>query len=263
LVIPGSPGNTNPVGDFGNIVDVWPGFQAWILPCVSYHGMLTSQRKPRFSVRFGVTFQVSCTNAPPYFVLESNTCLAAWTYAAPQGMQVAPSRKSPISDPVTEPSKVNCPFGLAKFRSLTCRYRNSPPAFHVCLPWVFENTSLTVYVVLGWKVLSVGTPRFKPMTVKVTCGRYVWYPGWGAMPSVLAPVTNPSEERSTLLAAVGLSLWSTLRNTVARASFTAVLPRVFVLLITNCCTRAGVTVGNPGTLAKPANALSTSDLSKW
>src|SRR5271165_5969444 len=74
LGMPASPGNTNPVGESGNTVDCRPGTQAWIFPCVSYHGMLTSQRSPRFSVRLGLTFHESCTNAPPYFVRESNTC---------------------------------------------------------------------------------------------------------------------------------------------------------------------------------------------
>src|SRR5882757_2803176 len=65
LGIPGSPGNTRPAGASGNSVDVWPGLKVCIFPWVSYHGMLTSQRTPRFSVRFDLTFQESCAKAPP------------------------------------------------------------------------------------------------------------------------------------------------------------------------------------------------------
>ena len=57
--MPGSPGTTQPVGAVGNWVDCKPGTMVSILPWVSYQGMLTSQRTPRFSVRFGFTFQES------------------------------------------------------------------------------------------------------------------------------------------------------------------------------------------------------------
>src|SRR5579864_5969080 len=65
LGTPGSPGNSKPAGESGKTVDCSPGTKVWIFPCVSYHGMLTSQRNPRLSVRLGFIFQVSCTNAPP------------------------------------------------------------------------------------------------------------------------------------------------------------------------------------------------------
>src|SRR6201993_5008311 len=65
LGMPGSPGNTRPAGEPGKTTDCFPGTQVWILPCVSYQGMLTSQRKPRFTVRLGVAFQVSWAYAPP------------------------------------------------------------------------------------------------------------------------------------------------------------------------------------------------------
>src|SRR6516162_6547052 len=87
----------------------------------------------------------------------------------------------------------------------------------------------------------------RPIEAKLICGIYSAYPGIDAMPKVLGPVTKPSEDRLAKLPA-GLSLWSTLRKTVARASLTAVAPIVFVLLITNCCAREGVVVGKPGTL---------------
>src|SRR5208282_4230708 len=65
LGIPGSPGYTSPVGEFGKTVDCSPLTQVWILPWVSYQGMLTSQRRPKFSVRSGVAFHESCAYAPP------------------------------------------------------------------------------------------------------------------------------------------------------------------------------------------------------
>src|SRR6185312_8104359 len=74
LGMPGSPGTTQPKGAVGNCVDCNPGTMVSILPCVSYQGMLTSQRKPRFKVKFGFTFQESCTYAPPYCVRESRNC---------------------------------------------------------------------------------------------------------------------------------------------------------------------------------------------
>src|ERR1700729_1059173 len=65
LGMPGSPGNTKPEGASGKTVDCSPGAKVWIFPWVSYHGMLTSQRKPRLSVRFDFTFQESWAKAPP------------------------------------------------------------------------------------------------------------------------------------------------------------------------------------------------------
>src|SRR5258708_17360277 len=59
LGTPGSPGYTKPLGDKGKSTDCSPGMIDWILPCVSYHGVLYSQRRPRFNVRFGFTFQES------------------------------------------------------------------------------------------------------------------------------------------------------------------------------------------------------------
>src|SRR4029077_20365785 len=55
--MPWSPGKTVPLGASGNTVDCCPGLKVLIFPCVSYHGMLPSQRKPRLSVRLGVIFQ--------------------------------------------------------------------------------------------------------------------------------------------------------------------------------------------------------------
>src|SRR5262245_45088245 len=55
LGMPGSPGTTQPRGAVGNCVDCRPGTMVSILPCVSYQGMLTSQRRPRFNVTFGFT----------------------------------------------------------------------------------------------------------------------------------------------------------------------------------------------------------------
>src|ERR1700675_3014187 len=59
LGMPGSPGTTQPFGAVGNCVDCSPGTMVSILPCVSYQGMLTSQRSPKVNVRFGFTFQES------------------------------------------------------------------------------------------------------------------------------------------------------------------------------------------------------------
>ena len=49
---------------------------------------------------------------------------------------------------------------------------------------------------------------------------------------------------------------------LTRASFTAVGPKVLVLLMTICCARLGVNEGNPGTLAA-GMALKTLASSKW
>src|SRR5260370_32517990 len=59
LGTPGSPGKTRPLGEPGNTVDCCPGMKVWILPWVSYQGVLTSQRRPIFNVRLGVAFHES------------------------------------------------------------------------------------------------------------------------------------------------------------------------------------------------------------
>src|SRR6202021_1581297 len=107
-------------------------------------------------------------------------------------------------------------------------------------------------MVLGWKVFSVGTPMFKPlfpMLGKLICGTYCGYPASGIMPRPFA-LLKPRSERLAKLPA-GLFKWRAVRNTLSRASLTAVAPRVLVLLITNSCAREGETVGKPGTEAKP------------
>src|SRR5579871_2468782 len=60
LGMPLSPGYTRPCGESGKTVDCCPLTQVWIFPCVSYQGMLTSQRRPALIVRLGVAFQESC-----------------------------------------------------------------------------------------------------------------------------------------------------------------------------------------------------------
>src|SRR4051795_1765854 len=55
--MPLSPGNTHPRGAPGNWVDCCPGTMVSILFCVSYQGMLTSQRNPRLIVKFGLRRQ--------------------------------------------------------------------------------------------------------------------------------------------------------------------------------------------------------------
>src|SRR5262252_3461897 len=77
---PGSPGTSQPLGAPGKTVDCTPGTIVSILSCVSYQGMLTSQRSPRLRVKFGVTRQESCAKAAPYRVRESSTWTAAWMY---------------------------------------------------------------------------------------------------------------------------------------------------------------------------------------
>src|ERR1700704_2108743 len=86
--------------------------------------------------------------------------------------------------------------------------------------------------------------------LKVICGTYSGYPGGaaGIMPSVPGPVMKPRSESLAKLP-FGLSLWTEVRKKVMRASFTAVGPRFWVLLMTNCCAREGVNEGKPGTLA--------------
>ena len=58
--IPASPGYTKPVGAPGYCVDCWPGTSATILFCVSYHGVLYSQRNPKLRVRFERSRMESC-----------------------------------------------------------------------------------------------------------------------------------------------------------------------------------------------------------
>src|SRR5438270_13148072 len=65
LGIPGSPGTTQPLGAVGKTTDCSPGTMVSIFPCVSYHGMLTSHRRPRFTVRLGFTLYASWINNPP------------------------------------------------------------------------------------------------------------------------------------------------------------------------------------------------------
>src|ERR1700730_15769117 len=55
LGMPGSPGTTQPNGAVGNCVDCRPGTMVSILPCLSYHGMLTSQRTQCFRVKCGLS----------------------------------------------------------------------------------------------------------------------------------------------------------------------------------------------------------------
>src|SRR3954447_22295412 len=62
---PGSPGTSHPFGAPGNTVDCTPGTIVCILSCVSYQGMLTSHRRPKLTVKFGLTRQESCAKAAP------------------------------------------------------------------------------------------------------------------------------------------------------------------------------------------------------
>ena len=82
------------------------------------------------------------------------------------------------------------------------------------------------------------------------------------MPRVPTPVTNPSEA-SDAFPPVGLSRCVEVRKKVTRASFTALVPMVLLLLKTNSCARVSVTAGKPGTLAPPlGRALFTVESSK-
>src|SRR5580765_7590370 len=94
------------------------------------------------------------------------------------------------------------------------------------------------------------------------CGMYSLYPARGMMPRVPAPVMKPRDERVGKGPA-GLSLCNAVRKKLTLASFTAVDPSVFILLITNVCAREDVEAGQPGTFAKPANELPTVVLSMW
>src|SRR5579863_1597986 len=72
LGTPGSPGTTLPVGESGNFTDCSPGTGVVSRPKRSLQGRATSQRKPRFTVRFGFAFQLSWTKSPRYRVRLSN-----------------------------------------------------------------------------------------------------------------------------------------------------------------------------------------------
>jgi hypothetical protein len=85
----------------------------------------------------------------------------------------------------------------------------------------------------------------------------------GIIPRVPTPVTNP-REASEAWPPVGLFRWVDVRKKVKRASLTAVVPILLVLLITNSCARVGVIEGKPGTLAPSwGRALLTVESSKW
>ena len=81
------------------------------------------------------------------------------------------------------------------------------------------------------------------------------------MPKVPIPVTNPRSDSFAKLP-LGLSVIVAVRKKLTRASFTALGPRVLVLLMIICCARLGVKDGNPGTLAE-GSALKTLESSKW
>src|SRR5579872_785396 len=65
--IPGSPGNTQPVGDPGNISECSPGTIVSNWPWASYQGSLASQRRPKFTVKFDRARQLSCAYSAKYF----------------------------------------------------------------------------------------------------------------------------------------------------------------------------------------------------
>src|SRR5262245_30309802 len=56
---PGSPVNTQPLGAPGKTTDCTPGtiVSSWL--CFSYHGVVTSQRSPKFRTRFCLARQLS------------------------------------------------------------------------------------------------------------------------------------------------------------------------------------------------------------
>ena len=92
---------------------------------------------------------------------------------------------------------------------------------------------MNIQVLLGWLVVSVGTPieKFVKYSGGTVCGK----PGGpeGMIPSVPIPVTKP-ETGQARKAALGLFVVVDVRKKLTRASFTAVGPKVFVLLITIC-----------------------------
>ena len=119
-----------------------------------------------------------------------------------------------------------------------------------------------MYVVLGWNVFSVGTPRFKPMLVKADLRHIFLISGQRDNAQRACRPSRNQARTGSRNSPPGCPCGSHCGRQLNRASFTAVAPRVLVLLITNCCAREGVIVGKPGTLAKPASALSTVELSK-
>src|SRR5437879_12962106 len=60
LGMPGSPGNTHPVGEPGNTLDCRPGTRVSSCLCASYHGEVTYQRDPSFNVRMGLMGLLYC-----------------------------------------------------------------------------------------------------------------------------------------------------------------------------------------------------------
>src|SRR5690348_7180298 len=157
-------------------------------------------------------------------------------------------RKSAKSEPVSLPSKLKLPFGAHVLRSLICRYRNSPPNLSECLPTTFEKLSEKCHVLLGWNVVSVGTPMEK--LLNETGGTVSGKPDGpeGRIPSVPGAVSKPRSASFAKLP-VGSFVTVAVRKKLTRNSFTCDAPNVFVLLITTCCAREGVVDGNPGTLA--------------
>src|SRR2546423_538840 len=83
-------------------------------------------------------------------------------------------------------------------------------------------------------IVSVGTPTEK--LLKPICGTYSGNPGGpdGLIPRVPTPVTNSRSESFAKLP-FGLSVIVAVRKKLTRASFTALGPRVLVLLMTICC----------------------------
>src|SRR5580704_2321803 len=79
LGTPGSPGTRLPGGELGNLTDCTPGTGVVRRPKTSLHGLATSQRRPRFTVRLGVAFQVSATKSAPYRVRLSRSWTEHWT----------------------------------------------------------------------------------------------------------------------------------------------------------------------------------------
>src|SRR5579864_2943935 len=124
----------------------------------------------------------------------------------------------------------------------------------------FEMLSETMYVLSGWNVIKSDGPMLNPGKKRrgINCGVE-------GKPSVIIPrpfeLSNP-RDASEAKPPLGVLAWVDVRKKVARASFTAVGPRVFVLLITNSCARVGETVGKPGALETP-KACESVESSKW
>src|ERR1700738_1158767 len=79
LGTPGSPGARWPTGELGNLVDCTPGTGVVTRLKTSLHGLATSQRRPRLTVRLGFAFQVSATKSPPYRGRVSSSWTEHWT----------------------------------------------------------------------------------------------------------------------------------------------------------------------------------------